>query len=74
MLNFGVLASIVPFDPSIDTPLGHRNLVLIYGVTALAQLAYAGYAFHAWRMSGRLSEVNNDSESSNTEKSESRVF
>jgi hypothetical protein len=34
----------IPYDPSIDTPLGHRNLVLIYCVVWLVQLAYATYA------------------------------
>lgn len=46
-------ALIMPFDPSIDTPLGHRNLVLIYIVVGLVQLAYAAYALHTWRASGR---------------------
>lgn len=46
-------ALIVPYDPSMDTPLGHRNLVVIYVVVAFVQIAYAAYVLHAWRASGR---------------------
>lgn len=52
MPNLFASALIVPFDPSIDTRLGHRNLVLIYIVVGLVQLAYAAYALHTWRVSG----------------------
>jgi|GEM_PF-6414864 len=53
MSSLFISAWIVPFDPAIDTPLGHRNLVLIYVVVGLVQLAYASYAIHAWRRSGQ---------------------
>jgi hypothetical protein len=41
---------IFPYDPAIDTPLGHRNLILIYCVTWGLQLAYAAYALNKWRI------------------------
>ncbi|MEG9438048.1 hypothetical protein JAO29_18025 [Edaphobacter sp. HDX4] len=44
---------IIPFDPAIDTPLGHRNLVLIYSVVWLAQLAYGAYTVRRWIKSGK---------------------
>ncbi len=53
MPSLFLAALIVPFNPSIDTPLGYRNLVLIYIVVGLVQLAYAAYALHKWRVSGR---------------------
>ncbi|HEY0163208.1 MAG TPA: hypothetical protein VGB69_11060 [Edaphobacter sp.] len=43
-----MFSPIVPYDPAIDTPLGHRNLVLIYGVVWLLQLAYGAYALRRW--------------------------
>ncbi len=49
---FSVLAfirQIVPYDPTIDTPLGHRNLVIIYCATWIVQIVYAAYAVHKWR-------------------------
>jgi hypothetical protein len=45
-----VMNQIFPYDPAIDTPLGHRNLVLIYCITWGIHLAYATYAFNKWRM------------------------
>lgn len=56
MLSLFAAARIVPFDPLIDTPLGHRNLVLIYVIVGFVQLAYAAYALHKWRVSGRQTE------------------
>lgn len=44
---------VVPYDPSIDTPLGHRNLVIIYALVWLAQLAYGAYVVKTWRASGK---------------------
>ncbi|HTH52426.1 MAG TPA: hypothetical protein VL495_00665 [Edaphobacter sp.] len=38
----------IPYDPAIDTPLGHRNLVLIYCVVWVAQIAYGTYAVRRW--------------------------
>jgi hypothetical protein len=49
---FSVLAfirQIVPYDPTIDTPLAHRNLVLIYCAIWGFQLVYAAYAVLKWR-------------------------
>ncbi len=43
-----MFSSLIPYDPSIDTPLGHRNLVLIYCVVWLIQLAYGTYAIRRW--------------------------
>jgi hypothetical protein len=44
---------VMPFDPRIDTALGHRNLIAIYIVVGVVQVAYAVYALRAWRASGR---------------------
>jgi hypothetical protein len=63
MLRLFASARIVPFDPSIDTPLGHRNLVLIYVMVGLVQLAYAAYTLHKWRVSGRQTKSSNSLDS-----------
>ncbi len=47
------LPKIFPYDPTIDTPLGHRNLVLIYGLTWGLQFGYAAYAVYTWRVANR---------------------
>ncbi|QHN04804.1 hypothetical protein FTO74_16640 [Granulicella sp. WH15] len=47
------LPAIFPFDPAIDTPLGHRNLVLIYDLTWGLQFGYAVYAIYTWRVASR---------------------
>ncbi len=48
-----LLPHIFPYDPAIDTPLGHRNLVLIYGLTWVLQFGYAAYAVYTWRVASR---------------------
>jgi len=45
--------SLIPYDPAIDTPLGHRNLVLIYCAVWFVQLAYGVYAIRRWLSSSR---------------------
>ena len=47
------LPKIFPYDPTIDTPLGHRNLVLIYALTWSLQFGYAAYAVYTWRKANR---------------------
>lgn len=46
-----MFSSLIPYDPLIDTPLGHRNLVLIYCVVWLLQLGYGVYATRRWIVS-----------------------
>jgi hypothetical protein len=41
----------VPYNPSTDTPLAHRNLILIYCVVWLLQLGYGVYATRRWIVS-----------------------
>lgn len=41
---------VFPYDPAIDTPLGHRNLVIIYCLTWGFHIAYAAYALNSWRL------------------------
>jgi hypothetical protein len=50
-----MLPNVFPYDPKIDTPLGHRNLVLIYCLTWGLQLGYAAFAVYSWRMASRPS-------------------
>ena len=52
-----LMVPIVPFDASIDTPMGHRNLVWIYVVVWLVQLGYGIYAVRTWRASGKRREL-----------------
>ena len=47
------LPKIFPYDPTIDTPLGHRNLILIYALTWCLQFSYAGYTVYTWRKASR---------------------
>jgi hypothetical protein len=50
MASISILAlSIFPYDPAIDTPLGHRDLILIYCLTAVFHLAYVTYIGLKWR-------------------------
>lgn len=50
MASLSILAlSIFPYDPAIDTPLGHRDLILIYCLTAVFHLAYVTYVGWKWR-------------------------
>jgi hypothetical protein len=53
MSSLLTIMMVFPFDPSIDTPLGHRNLISIYVVVWLVQMGYGAYALHTWRKSGR---------------------
>lgn len=55
MSNLLLVTSVIPFDPSIDTALGHRNLVLIYIVVWASQMAYAIYAVRSLLASSRPS-------------------
>ena len=48
-----VLMRFFPFDPSIDTLIGHRNLVLVYLVVWALHLAYAVYAVRQWTATTR---------------------
>ena len=38
-----------PFDPTTDTSLGHRHLVLAYGVVWGVQLCYLAYLLRQWK-------------------------
>ena len=44
-----------PYDPAIDSPLGHRHLILVYSLIWLAHGAYAAYVVRKW-MSVRREE------------------
>ncbi len=61
MSNVLLVAAVVPFDPLIDTRLGHRNLVLIYIIVWVLQLAYAIYAVRSLLASDRpsVAEIHN---------------
>lgn len=48
-----VLPNFFPYDPRIDTPLGHRNLVFIYALTWTLQIGYAAYAIYTWRAANK---------------------
>lgn len=37
-----------PFDPAIDSQLGHRHLVAVYCIIWLAHAAYAMYVVSKW--------------------------
>jgi hypothetical protein len=45
--------SLFPFDPQIDTPLGHRDLIAIYVVVWVAQSVYAAYAIKKYLSSAK---------------------
>jgi hypothetical protein len=51
-----LLPNIFPYDPKIDTSLGHRNLVLIYILTWGLQLGYAAFTVYTWRLANRRSQ------------------
>jgi hypothetical protein len=44
-----------PYDPAIDSALGHRHLILVYCLIWLAHAAYAAYVVSKW-MSVRREE------------------
>lgn len=37
-----------PFDPAIDSAMGHRHLIAVYCVIWLAHAAYATYVVKKW--------------------------
>ena len=39
---------IFPFDPAIDSAMGHRHLIAVYCVIWLAHAAYAAYVVRKW--------------------------
>jgi hypothetical protein len=43
------LSSLFPFDPSIDTSLGHRHLILAYCVVGAVQVSYFCYLLRQWK-------------------------
>ena len=50
---FALITSIFPYDPAIDSPLGHRNLILIYLFVWGGQFAYGAYVVYKWRKISR---------------------
>ena len=44
------VSNLFPYDPAIDTPMGHRNLILIYLIVWGVQTGYAVYALAKWRV------------------------
>jgi hypothetical protein len=46
------LSSLFPFDPTIDTSLGHRHLILAYCVVGAVQLSYLCYLLRQWKSAG----------------------
>lgn len=48
-----LVASIFPYNPAIDSPLGHRNLILIYLFVWGGQFAYGAYVVYKWRKISR---------------------
>jgi hypothetical protein len=42
-------APLFPFDPSIDGPMGHLHLILIYTITWGLHLAYVAFIAYKWR-------------------------
>lgn len=62
MHNLAIFAaSLFPFDPKMDTPLGHRNLIAVYVVIWVAQALYALHAFNKYRVSARKTSITKDS-------------
>ena len=59
---FPLLAGLFPYDPSIDTPLGNRNLTLIYCVVWGGQFAHGAYALYKGKQAskGNGTQVDND--------------
>ncbi len=47
-------AAIFPYDPKIDSLLGHRHLVMAYALTWLVQLCYLFYVARKWYSAGKL--------------------
>lgn len=37
-----------PYDPAIDSQLGHRHLILVYCLIWLAHAAYTAYVVRKW--------------------------
>jgi hypothetical protein len=45
------IASLFPYDPAIDSPMGHRHLVMIYCFVLGGHLAYVAYiAYKRWSL------------------------
>jgi hypothetical protein len=37
-----------PFDPAIDSPMGHRHLILVYCLIWAAHVGYLVYVIRKW--------------------------
>jgi hypothetical protein len=44
------MASLFPYDPRIDLPMGHSYLVAVYAVVWAGHLGYAGFVAYKWRL------------------------
>jgi len=55
MADLLLLTRLFPFDPSIDGPLGHRHLILIYCITWSAHIAYVAFIAMQWRANKKSS-------------------
>jgi hypothetical protein len=55
MADLLLLTRFFPYDPSIDGPLGHRHLILIYCITWSAHVAYVAFIAIQWRANKKSS-------------------
>lgn len=45
---FAFAVRFFPYDPAIDSKLGHRHLILVYCLIWLAHAIYAAYVLGKW--------------------------
>jgi hypothetical protein len=55
-----LLDPLFPFDPTIDSGLGHRHLILAYSVVWAVQLGYICYLFRQWKSASRSDSGSSD--------------
>ncbi len=55
-----LLNPLFPFDPTIDSGLGHRHLILAYCVVWAVQLGYICYLFRQWKSVSRSDSGSSD--------------
>jgi hypothetical protein len=64
MMSLAVLAPLFPYDPRLDSVMGHQHLLLGYAFTWGIQLAYVLYVAMKWRATRRAAALKPESEQS----------
>ena len=54
MVHLSTIGSFFPYDPTAESVMAHRHLVIAYGLTWFVHLCYLGYVGRKWFTAKRL--------------------